>query len=204
MPNIEHSTLSGGEVHEPKGADTALENEVYVADGLGSGAWRKPIVLGVEDYNHNGGTQDLSPTETQIENNGAGPFTNTVYALPNSSGGIWDTVNNQFNFPNGGVGLGDVVNVRISATVQTFTNQTTVTCGLRMAVGGFTYDLISAEKWFKSAGIHNFTHEISVYMGDTNTLDNPAYVIMKSDDINTVVTVEGWAITIHPRSPVYE
>lgn len=34
-----HRNLTGDELHEPKGADTATENTVYVADGLGSGDW---------------------------------------------------------------------------------------------------------------------------------------------------------------------
>lgn len=41
MPDIEHSTLTGSEIHEPKGADTANEGEVYIADGLGSGDFAK-------------------------------------------------------------------------------------------------------------------------------------------------------------------
>jgi len=39
MPTIEHSTLTTGELHEPKGAASATSGEVYVADGSGSGAW---------------------------------------------------------------------------------------------------------------------------------------------------------------------
>lgn len=36
---VAHSTLTGAELHEPKGVASATENTVYVADGLGSGAW---------------------------------------------------------------------------------------------------------------------------------------------------------------------
>lgn len=35
----EHNTLVGSQCHEPKGADTATANQVYVADGSGSGTW---------------------------------------------------------------------------------------------------------------------------------------------------------------------
>lgn len=35
----EHSTLTGANLHEPKGAASAAANTVYVADGAGSGAW---------------------------------------------------------------------------------------------------------------------------------------------------------------------
>lgn len=37
-----HSALTGADLHEPKGVATATVGEVYVADGLGSGAWVNP------------------------------------------------------------------------------------------------------------------------------------------------------------------
>lgn len=36
---IEHSTLTGSQLHEPKGAAAASVNQVYVSDGTGSGVW---------------------------------------------------------------------------------------------------------------------------------------------------------------------
>lgn len=35
-----HRDLTGDELHEPKGIDTASENSVYVANGAGSGTWK--------------------------------------------------------------------------------------------------------------------------------------------------------------------
>lgn len=39
MANSVHKSLTGADLHEPKGADTALANQVYVSDGAGSGSW---------------------------------------------------------------------------------------------------------------------------------------------------------------------
>jgi len=39
MVDVVHNTLTGSENHEPKGAESASANEVYVANGSGSGAW---------------------------------------------------------------------------------------------------------------------------------------------------------------------
>jgi hypothetical protein len=39
MANVAHSTLTGSNLHEPKGVAAATANTVYVADGAGSGAW---------------------------------------------------------------------------------------------------------------------------------------------------------------------
>lgn len=39
MADVQHASLTGALLHEPKGADTAVANRVYVSDGAGSGAW---------------------------------------------------------------------------------------------------------------------------------------------------------------------
>jgi Phage Tail Collar Domain. len=39
MANVSHASLTGSELHEPKGADSASLGTVYVADGAGSGSW---------------------------------------------------------------------------------------------------------------------------------------------------------------------
>jgi len=40
MANVSHASLTGAELHEPKGADSATLGTVYVADGAGSGSWQ--------------------------------------------------------------------------------------------------------------------------------------------------------------------
>jgi hypothetical protein len=39
LANVQHSTLSDPNLHEPKGASTAAANGVYLSNGSGSGAW---------------------------------------------------------------------------------------------------------------------------------------------------------------------
>ena len=39
MANVEHSALTGANLHEPKGAAAAASGKVYIADGAGSGTW---------------------------------------------------------------------------------------------------------------------------------------------------------------------
>lgn len=36
---VQHADLTGSELHEPKGVDTATAQQVYVADGASGGAW---------------------------------------------------------------------------------------------------------------------------------------------------------------------
>lgn len=39
---VEHKNLTGDQLHEPKGVETAAAGSVYVADGAGSGTWSDP------------------------------------------------------------------------------------------------------------------------------------------------------------------
>jgi hypothetical protein len=41
MANVQHSALTGAELHEPKGASGASADTVYSSDGAGSGSWVK-------------------------------------------------------------------------------------------------------------------------------------------------------------------
>lgn len=39
MADVKHSTLTGADLHEPKGVSTAAANTAYIANGAGSGTW---------------------------------------------------------------------------------------------------------------------------------------------------------------------
>jgi hypothetical protein len=41
MANSGHETLTGSDLHEPKGVAASAINKVYVADGAGSGTWQQ-------------------------------------------------------------------------------------------------------------------------------------------------------------------
>lgn len=47
MANVQHSTLTGSDLHEPKGVASATSGTTYVADGVGSGSWTTPEPKGV-------------------------------------------------------------------------------------------------------------------------------------------------------------
>lgn len=42
MANVAHASLTGANLHEPKGVASASANTVYVANGSGSGSWTSP------------------------------------------------------------------------------------------------------------------------------------------------------------------
>lgn len=43
-----HDSLTDPDLHEPKGASTASANTIYVANGSGSGTWKKPGVSALD------------------------------------------------------------------------------------------------------------------------------------------------------------
>jgi hypothetical protein len=44
MPNTNHVDITDPNVHEPKGAASAAADSFYVADGSGSGSWKKRLL----------------------------------------------------------------------------------------------------------------------------------------------------------------
>ena len=63
MPSVQHNALTTTNLHEPKGADAASANQVYVADGAGSGDWETLHPVGGWRYNAIGtGTTYTTPT----------------------------------------------------------------------------------------------------------------------------------------------
>lgn len=106
--SIEHKNIPDAQLHEPKGAASATNGEVYVADGAGSGVWKKLSEDSLErtDSAHNMfGWIDVSDslytsasprsitsgTRTQLTNNGLATQSNTERL-----GTLWDTTANTF------------------------------------------------------------------------------------------------------------
>lgn len=74
MPT-EHSVAADPEIHEPKGASTAVAGTVYVSDGAGSGSWTQVEPAGV----------DLASTGEILTENGSG---GSIWVEPGLSGSL--------------------------------------------------------------------------------------------------------------------
>lgn len=57
---IEHKNITDPNIHEPKGASTANSGDVYVADGAGSGVFKKLSPLELSNLGSDGGVDGLS------------------------------------------------------------------------------------------------------------------------------------------------
>lgn len=65
---VEHRNLTGASLHEPKGVETATLNEVYHADGVGSGSWSDPLsrVNNLNVFTANGVISDVSTAGSNV------------------------------------------------------------------------------------------------------------------------------------------
>lgn len=198
----EHSTLTGANLHEPKGAASALTNQVYVANGAGGGAWTTKLTMGFADYN------DVTTTGTPITvvggagfvaltNDEAGAGTNKTY-LPTGVTDVWDSATNKFDWTE--LALGDVIDIRLDIDIIIATTNTEVEVVLELADGSggdYNIQFINATN-FKTAATFKEVAYNGIYMGNTNTLNNPGFFKIKADKTCTVV-VNGWYVKVVKR-----
>ena len=110
----EHRTLTGVQLHEPKGADTAAAGTVYISDGAGSGTWstitpsQAPDVMALAQGSQSGSgnpyDDDLTLAQTYDSNGLYNPTTGIFTAaeagtyLVDCTYSITPTGNNDVNF----------------------------------------------------------------------------------------------------------
>ena len=204
MSTVLHSSLSGSEAHEPKGADTASANQVYVSDGAGSGSFKTVYTHGTEDYNDTSGSQSLtSGSWVDLVNTGLGANSSFTYRLPGFNA-TWDTSSNEFDWDGAGLTLGDKVGIRFDVTVTASSANDWVALRLDLGHGDaseFPHEVFREQ--IKTAGTYQITRYTSIYMGSSLVLDNPAKVSMWTDGSGNSVVVNGWAVWTIPNSPVF-
>lgn len=61
MANIQHAVIPDAFLHEPKGVVAAGSGSVYVANGSGSGVWKKTDSLSIKGMVGDGGSTNLKP-----------------------------------------------------------------------------------------------------------------------------------------------
>jgi hypothetical protein len=79
MANVAHKNLTGADLHEPKGADAATANHVYVADGAGSGTWQKVTSDSLDATSNPFGAALYHVREQQTASTQAGTFTSGAW-----------------------------------------------------------------------------------------------------------------------------
>jgi len=206
----EHRVLPDSQLHEPKGIVSATSGMVYVADGSNSGVWTAmtganvpgTVTQGWWDYEDTATTGSpialtVAGTQYQLTNDGLGTNTTDSFALA-GVGDIWDTTTDQFLFNAGGIiEVGDTIDIRADIAVTTTTANTGIDINLEAQVGASPYQLtVKSPVNYKTAGTYQLGGYLSMYIGSTATLNNPARLLARADTTGATVTVTGWYIRV--------
>lgn len=106
---MQHKDIPEAQLHEPKGVSTASNKQIYIANGAGSGVWRKPKETDLDYTSASGnlyGWNDIADslytvgaplsltanTRTKLTNNGL-----AVQTTQERLGSIWNTSTNSFD-----------------------------------------------------------------------------------------------------------
>lgn len=144
---------------------------------VGSGNTTTTTANGFMDYNDTstlGSPVVLAPNVwTAVPNNGLGAYTNKTYK-PNGVAELMDTTTGSID-PTG-LELGSTILVRNDFTVTPNTNGTLLEFRYTLGVGGNSYTLEKILGRLDSGSGIGYRHSLVpdlIYMGDTNTRDNP-------------------------------
>lgn len=203
MADIQHSALTGAQLHEPKGADSATIYDTYVSNGAGSGAWKSPVRLGWWDYNDlttatTPVALTLANTQYELTNDGAGSFTTSTYKLPDVTD-VWDVATNRLDFSE--LSIGDVVDIRFDIEFTTSSVNTAIDLDVEFDIGGTPFQISIFEALDKkTAGTYKENHQRSFYIGSAGVRDNPARILASADKTGVTVKINGWFIQVHKRN----
>ena len=195
---VQHKDIPEAQLHEAKGASTASVGQILTATGSGTATFQTPeftkMVMGWWDYNDTATATTpialtAAGTEYQLTNNGLGSYTNTTYHLPGITH-IWNTSTGYFDFT--GLNVGDVVDTRIDIQITTASANNVVDVVIEAGIGGSSYKLKVGTFYFKGAGTYQVVFPTTLYIGDSNTKNNPARILAKNDTTGSTVRVNGW------------
>lgn len=162
----------------------------------------KPL-FGFWDYNDDAtSTTPLSvtaATPTALPNDELGPATNKTYK-PLDMTDIWDAAAGEFDWTE--LSLGDTVDIRLDIEVTTSVANQEVKVDLELGQGGSPYKISFGNAIYKTAGAQDIVRFNSIYMGDANTMNNPAQFIIESPDACDV-EVRGWYVRVVGTKETY-
>lgn len=163
----EHNTLTGSDLHEPKGVDNAPAGSFYEADGAGSGSWLRLHGWGqYQDTDRTVGTptQNISTgVRTQFLCDGG--FLTTERLPSDATSSLWNTTTNK-HIP---IAQYDTYNFRVSFTAENYAGTSPyIVCELD--IGGSVGVILSETvPLLKSGSAQDIVLSWPVFSGTTYT-----------------------------------
>ena len=165
-----------------------LLEQILAASGGGSGGNGGN---GIADYNDTSTSASpialVANTWTTIPNDGQGSFTNTAY-LPDGVTTLMDTSTGAFDFSQ--LNLGDNCFIRNDFTINPNINNSLLSLRYELGSGGSIYTLETIMGRLDSGSNQDYRFSLTpqmIYMGDTNTKDNPIKLQVKLSTNGTLV-----------------
>jgi len=142
MSDIQHSQLPDELLHEPKGASTALEGTVYIADGEGSGSFDfLPM-------------SDVAYTRTEVTSLTPATITSTVSldgsTLSQTPDGVLLDVPAQVDVP---VAITNKINENAAELLRLYNNQATINSNVSDAISALETKLNDLITALNTAGV---------------------------------------------------
>lgn len=140
----------------------------------------------------------VADTWTTLTNDILGVFTNTSF-IPSGVTSMLDPLTGQLDFSE--LSLGDVVLIRKDFTVTPSTNNQLLQTRYILGTGAGEYTLEKLVGKMDTGGgtpVRQSSEVDMIYMGDSNTRDNPVTIQIKTSGIGTVVNA-GVAMTVIKR-----
>jgi len=208
----EHNTLTGSQLHEPKGVESAaaglvyvsdsgtsgtwaessaittgaaLAGQTYVADGAGSGAWES--VHGWGNYKDNATAQTFTTTAAKLSIDGLGSTTETGY-LPSGVSNFWNTTADTMTPDT----LGDSYLIRLDLPITAVTGSASY-LEMEMDIGGAaTPTVVIVDRQISVSAGSNKVVSVSFGVFSLSTfLANGAQIFLKTDANTVQVTAPG-------------
>lgn len=118
MADVQHSALTDPQLHEPKGVASASANQVYLADGAGSGIWTDTHIL--KGYSGFASYQDTTYTSvsplavsagvrTKLTCDGLGSLSDETQLPLDATSSLWSSSTNKIT----PIALDDAYDVRV-------------------------------------------------------------------------------------------
>lgn len=137
-----HSILTGADLHEPKGADSASQNTVYIADGNGSGTWSLFSTASLGSSFKNVNTIFLSGQVPDLSTNGSEylvpvPVNMVINSITYTLTNAISVAAGALIVTNPGVGNAATIIIPFAGTTEGTTGQVTISTNNVVAAGSY-------------------------------------------------------------------
>jgi hypothetical protein len=202
MANVQHSSLTDPNLHEPKGISSASANQLYLSNGSGSGVWTNANRFPGTGWGKYTNTTYVSPTTLSVSNTAVLlPFTtaDTVSQLPITLTGTTSSLMNIATETLQFVAVGDLHSITISLKIDSFgagTVPTVLDISLFGSSDGTTYGTLLGETSVSlDKGAGQFITESSLFPDTSNMVTHGARIFIKINNTNTANIVDIGLIT---------